>query len=141
MSGEFFTCFPPFKSYLCSGCVEYRRSIRVLFALARDIPVVTEHWVTACLEAETFLEDCSSYLHPRFGRAVRASTTSGTGECSKVYVGPCVDPSRTIVRSLVQAWPQVQETTEISIADFVIMGMSYANHSCTKIWLDPCNII
>jgi hypothetical protein len=40
-----------------------------------------------------------------------------------MYVGPCVDPGRSVVRSLVQAWQrEVQETADICAADFIVMG-------------------
>jgi hypothetical protein len=83
---------------------------------------VTEHWVTACLEAETFLPDCAPFLHPRFGRPPCSGGGGGGQGDRRMYVGPCVDPGRSVVRSLVQAWGKVQETADICAADFIVMG-------------------
>ena len=99
------------------------RTLRILFAMARQIPVLTPSWVYASLEGGgQWLLSPSEYerfLHPRFNPRTLSKKLS---KPSTVYVGPCIDPSRRIVESLVQCCDLMTLTTSLKKAEWVVVG-------------------
>ena len=62
---------------MCTYSLGFRRSRRVLRALALNVPVVTESWLYRCLDAEKWVdprdsesESSVSMVHPRFGARI-----------------------------------------------------------------------
>ncbi|KAL7691662.1 putative BRCT domain, Zinc finger, RanBP2-type, microcephalin, BRCT domain superfamily [Plasmopara halstedii] len=99
-----------------------RRTMKVLFAIARGAWIVTEDWVFSSLEQERWLpeEDYEvtifankySREHPEFRQLFKAT---------KFFVGSKVEPSREVLQSLIQV-AGGEICNQISVADICICG-------------------
>ena len=62
------------------------KTASILFAISKGIPIVTENWLYACIEAKTILPDATNFLHKLYKQHV-GSTVSRTLFSDKlVYV-------------------------------------------------------
>lgn len=98
----------------------YRRTLRIVYALAAGIPIVTEDWVFASLTASTWV-DVQPFLHPRFAPASKGPLSEGL-KAVRVWVGPSSDPSPDHVQALLEAFAATTPTKDICAADVVVFG-------------------
>ncbi|CAH0482454.1 unnamed protein product [Peronospora belbahrii] len=99
-----------------------RRTIKVLFAIARGAWIVSEDWAFSSLEQERWLPEedyevtmfANKYAreHPEYRQIFKNM---------KVYIGPNVDPSREVLQSLVQV-AGGEICNQVSVADICICG-------------------
>jgi hypothetical protein len=133
----FLTCYLYLETCIC------RRTLRILFAMARGVPVLTPQWVYACLDRGQWLcapEEYESYLHPRFTHPLlhpSSSSLSGgprqSGDESasvSVFVGPCRDPSKRVIEGLADCFSGVTRTSSLAKAAVIIIGMYGCNEAC-----------
>ncbi|CAI5719116.1 hypothetical protein KXD40_006723 [Peronospora effusa] len=99
-----------------------RRTIKVLFAIARGAWIVSEDWAFSSLEQERWLPEEDYELTMFANKRAREHP-----ECRqifmgmKVHVGSNVDPSREVLQSLVQV-AGGEICNQISVADICICG-------------------
>ncbi|OWY95694.1 hypothetical protein PHMEG_00034236 [Phytophthora megakarya] len=101
---------------------DVRRTIKVLFAIARGAWIVTEDWAFSSLEQERWLpeEDFELTMFAnKYSREHPESRQILKG--MKFFVGPNLDPSREVLQSLVQV-AGGEICNQISVADICICG-------------------
>ena len=107
---SFFVIF----GYICS------RTVRVLFAMASGVPIVTEDFIHSSLEdGDCSLHCVADHLHPRFKMRVGAPKQL-LDRC--VFLGPCVDPPHNVVADLVKVLGAKNVVKTVCEADAVIIG-------------------
>ncbi|ETP26762.1 hypothetical protein F441_00629 [Phytophthora nicotianae CJ01A1] len=99
-----------------------KRTIKVLFAIARGAWIVTEDWAFSSLEQERWLpeEDFELTMFAnKFSREHPESRQIFKG--TKFFVGSTVEPSREVLQSLIQvAGGEISK--QVSVADICICG-------------------
>eukprot|EP00602_Paraphysomonas_sp_CaronLab_P002337 CAMPEP_0185031990 /NCGR_PEP_ID=MMETSP1103-20130426/19793_1 /TAXON_ID=36769 /ORGANISM="Paraphysomonas bandaiensis, Strain Caron Lab Isolate" /LENGTH=623 /DNA_ID=CAMNT_0027567719 /DNA_START=81 /DNA_END=1952 /DNA_ORIENTATION=- len=115
-------------THIVAASNQPRRTLRVLFALAGGVPVVTEQWLFASLEAGEFV-DYTPHLHPRFSHVSLVER-----DPLPVYVGMCKDPTRHKLKALVNHWAGYTKDTQVlSEAQIVITeGIGELQRSLSK---------
>ncbi|TDH71094.1 hypothetical protein CCR75_005737 [Bremia lactucae] len=99
-----------------------KRTIKVLFAIARGAWIVTEDWAFSSLEQERWLPEEQFELTifaNKFSRQHPESRHIFKG--IKFFVGPTVEPSRDVLQSLIQV-AGGELCHQISVADMCICG-------------------
>ena len=102
-----------------------RRTLRVLFAIARGLWIVTEEWVYASLCSAAWA-DLTSHRHPRY----QPHSTDGrplTIFAGKSFViGRSLDPPCQLLKELIQvAGGQVLSAAEVTDCDYLVMGEGF----------------
>jgi hypothetical protein len=109
----------------------FRRSLRVLFAIARGIPIVTESWVYACIENNNWVSldtTHKEYRHSRFNQLPLGSNLSIFNDFS-FYVGYSSDPKKEVVHNLIE-FVGGSIADRIVDADYLVFG----NKSDSSTW-------
>uniref|UniRef100_H3H4J8 BRCT domain-containing protein n=1 Tax=Phytophthora ramorum TaxID=164328 RepID=H3H4J8_PHYRM len=103
---------------------ETRRTIKVLFAIARGAWIVTEDWAFSSLEQERWLPEEDFEVEMFANKSSREHSESRQiFKGMKFFVGPNVEPSREILHSLIQV-AGGEICNQISVADICICGDS-----------------
>ncbi|DAZ93656.1 TPA: hypothetical protein N0F65_012864 [Lagenidium giganteum] len=97
-----------------------KRTIKVLFAIARGAWVVSEAWVFASLEKESWLDEAAFELPMFANKESRLNDEKRQiFKRMKFFVGSNVDPSREVLQSLIQC-AGGEIVNQISVADMCI---------------------
>ncbi|KAE8894389.1 hypothetical protein PF003_g21299 [Phytophthora fragariae] len=99
-----------------------RRTIKVLFAIARGAWIVTEDWAFSSLEQERWLPEADfeiTMFANKYSREHPESRQIFKG--MKFFVGSNVEPSREVLQSLIQV-SGGEICKQISVADICICG-------------------
>lgn len=101
-----------------------RRTLRVMEALVRHIPIVTEDWIFESLdhlsENNTCWSNCQQYLHPRFQHHYEGAVKERLS--IRVYVGPCDNPPKDKLCYIIESSDYLKLTFNIDDADIIVLG-------------------
>lgn len=90
-------------THLIVGGEDTKRTIKVLFAIARGAWIVSEAWVFASLEREQWLPEADYELSMYANRVARQNPSARLiFKSMKFFVGSNVEPSREVLQSLLQ---------------------------------------
>ena len=99
-----------------------RRSLRILFALARGTPIVTEEWFYSCLSRQEWV-DPKPFLHPHYKKQQlqQGLKSQRTFLKLKFYIGLSKNPNHAILTSLLKESGGII-SENLAESDFMIFG-------------------